>query len=164
MGLRLQVEIKESLEELEKAVKYATTASCKERLQMLYWLKSGQVTSRQAIAKRLGRDEATVTRWLKKYKDKGRSGLLCVKHAPGKEPIVSGENLERLKQRLSEPQGFHSYSQIQQWLENELGRHIAYKTVYQLVRYSLGAKLKVPRPKSRKQHPESLSHFKKNSL
>ncbi|MBW4666270.1 MAG: hypothetical protein KME60_02210 [Cyanomargarita calcarea GSE-NOS-MK-12-04C] len=45
MGLRLQVEIKESLEELEKAVKYATTASSKERLQMLYWLKSGQVTS-----------------------------------------------------------------------------------------------------------------------
>jgi transposase len=164
MGLRLQVEIKESLEELEKAVKYATTASCKERLQMLYWLKSGQVTSRQAIAKRLGRNEATVTRWLRRYKDEGRSGLLCVKHAPGKESIVSGENLECLKQRLSEPQGFHRYSQIQQWLENELGLKIAYKTVYQLVRYSLGAKLKVPRPKSRKQHPESLSHFKKNSL
>ncbi|MBW4610011.1 MAG: helix-turn-helix domain-containing protein [Hassallia sp. WJT32-NPBG1] len=82
---------------------------------MLYWLKSGQVTSRSAIAKRLGRDEATVTRWLRRYKDEGRSGLLCVKHAPGKESIVSGENLECLKQRLSEPQGFHSYSQIQQW-------------------------------------------------
>ena len=49
MGLRLQVEIKESLEELEKAVKYAKTASSKERLQMLYWLKSGQLTSRLAI-------------------------------------------------------------------------------------------------------------------
>ena len=44
-----------------------------------------------------------------------------------------------------------------------MGLNIAYKTVYQLVRYSLGAKLKVPRPKSQKQHPESLSHFKKNS-
>ena len=87
-----------------------------------------------------------------------------MKHAPGKESIVSGENLERLKQRLSDPQGFHSYSQIQQWLENELGLKIAYKTVYQLVRYCLGAKLKVPRPKSRKQHQESQSHFKKNSL
>ncbi|MGI2909668.1 hypothetical protein [Tolypothrix sp. VBCCA 56010] len=62
MGLRLQVEIKESLEELEKAVKYATQASTKERLQMLYWLKSSQVTTRSAIAKRLGRDEATITR------------------------------------------------------------------------------------------------------
>lgn len=87
-----------------------------------------------------------------------------MKHAPGKESIVSGENLERLKQRLSEPQGFHRYSQIQQWLENELGLKIGYKTVYQLVCYGLGAKLKVPRPKSRKQHEESQSHFKKNSL
>jgi transposase len=164
MGRTLQVEIKESQEKLEKAVKYAVEASSKERLQMLYWLKSGQVTSRSQIAQRLGRDEATITRWLKKYKDGGRRGLLEVKHAPGKEPIVSGENLERLKQRLEEPQGFHSYNQIQQWLENELGLNIAYKTVYQLVRYSLSAKLKVPRPKSTKQHPESLSHFKKNSL
>ncbi len=87
-----------------------------------------------------------------------------MKQAPGKEPIVTGEHLERLKRRLCEPQGFHSYSQIQQWLMGELGLNIAYKTVYQLVRYKLGAKLKVPRPKSTKQHPESLSHFKKNSL
>lgn len=164
MGLRLQVEIKESLEELKKAVKYAKTASGKERLQMLYWLKSGQLTSRLAIANRLGRDEATITRWIRRYKDEGRSGLLGIKHAPGKEPIVSGKNLDRLKQRLSEPEGFQSYSQIQQWLKSELGINIAYKTVYQLVRYKLGAKLKVPRPKSRKQHPKSQSHFKKNFL
>lgn len=164
MGLRLQVEIKESLEELEKAVKYAKTASSKERLQMLYWLKSGQLTSRLAIANRLGRDEATITRWIRRYKDEGRSGLLRIKHAPGKEPIVSGENLECLKKRLEKPKGFQSYSQIQDWLISELGLKIAYKTVYQLVRYQLGAKLKVPRPKSRKQHPQSQSNFKKNFL
>ena len=85
-----------------------------------------------------------------------------MKHAPGKEPIVSGENLERLKQRLEEPLGFHSYSQIKEWFSMELGLNIAYKTVYQLVRYQIGAKLKVPRPQSTKQQPESQSHFKKN--
>jgi transposase len=131
---------------------------------MLYWLKSGQVRSRRSLAERLGRDQATITRWIRKYKDGGYKGLLEVKQAPGKEPIVSGENLERFKQRLLDPQGFHSYRQIQEWLTNELGLDIAYKTVYQLVRYQLGAKLKVPRPKSRKQHPQSQSHFKKNCL
>ena len=76
MGLRLEVEIKESQEELEKAVKYATQASSKERLQMLYWLKTGQVTSRRSrlpwcplgtqrrpvgsLAEHLGRDQATL--------------------------------------------------------------------------------------------------------
>lgn len=71
-------------------------------------------------------------------------------------------SLERLKQRLQDPKGFHSYGQIQQWLVTELGLDIAYKTVYQLVRYQLKAKLKVPRTQSLKQHPESQSHFKKN--
>jgi len=33
-----QIEISESQQELEKALKHATTASSKERLQMLYWL------------------------------------------------------------------------------------------------------------------------------
>jgi len=72
-------------------------------------------------------------------------------------------SLERLKQRLQDPQGFHSYGQIQQFA-TELKLNIAYKTVYQLVRYRLNAKLKVPRPQSLKQHPESQSHFKKTPL
>lgn len=53
--------------------------------------------------------------------------------------IVRGLALERLKQRLQEVEGFHSYGQIQQWIQKELGLVIAYKTVYQLVRYELGA-------------------------
>ncbi|BAZ71155.1 putative transposase (plasmid) [Fischerella sp. NIES-4106] len=43
-----KVEISESQQELEKALKHATTARSKERLQMLYLLKSGQVTSRRS--------------------------------------------------------------------------------------------------------------------
>ncbi|MBN3888174.1 MAG: winged helix-turn-helix domain-containing protein [Nostoc sp. JL31] len=81
-----------------------------------------------------------------------------------KVPIVSGSDLERLKKQLQESSGFQSYGQIQQWLKSELGLSIAYKTVYKVVHNRLGAKLKVPRPQSTKQHPESLSHFKKNFL
>ena len=88
--------------------------------------------------------------------------MLEVKYAPGQAPIVNGEALSRLKQRLQSPQGFHSYGQIQQWIATELGLDIAYKTTYQLVRYQLKAKLKVPRTHCLKQHPESRSHFKKN--
>ena len=100
MGRKLLVEIKESLEELEKAVKYAARSSSKERLQMLYWLKTGQVTSRRALAQLLGRDQATITRWLKKYKDGGYKGLLEVKQAPGKEAIVNRENARTFKHKI----------------------------------------------------------------
>ncbi|WP_199192043.1 helix-turn-helix domain-containing protein [Chlorogloea sp. CCALA 695] len=164
MGRPFQVEIAESQERLEKAIKQARTASSKERLQMLYWLKSGQVSSRQQLASLLGRNQATISRWLKKYQELGLKSLLEVKSAPGKAGIVRGLALERLKQKLLEAPGFRSYGQIQQWIQTELGLTIAYKTVYQLVRYELGAKLKVPRPQSLKQPPESIPHFQKKFL
>ena len=139
MGRPFLLEIAESQEKLEKDLKQVRTASSKERLQMLYLLKSGQVNSRKELAILLGRDQATITRWLRKYKDDGLKSLLEVKSAPGKVGIVRGLALERLKQRLMEVEGFHSYGQIQQWIQKELGLVIAYKTVYQLVRYELGA-------------------------
>lgn len=110
MARPFQVEIHESQTELEKALKQAVTASDKERWQMLFWLKSEQVNSRQELATRLGQDKATITRWLRKYKDGGISELLAVKQAPGQVAIVQGENLELLQQRLQEPQGFSTYS------------------------------------------------------
>lgn len=66
-----------------------------------------------------------------------------------------------LQQRLQQPQGFHSYGEVQQWLEQECEVQAAYKTVHKLVRYKLQAKLKVPRPKSLKQHPQAQELFKK---
>lgn len=164
MARPFQVEIAESQAELKKALKHAVSASDKERLQMLYWLKSGQLSSRDRLAESLGRDKATITRWLRKYKDEGLAGLLEVKQAPGQIAIVRGVALERLKQRLQEPQGFSSYGQVQQWIATELELQVNYKTVYQLVRYRLKAKLKVPRPQSRKQHPQSRTQFKKTCL
>ncbi len=97
MSRPFQVEISESQEELEKSLKYATSASSKERLQMLYWLKTSQVSSRQALAERLGRDKATITRWLRKYKDGGGSSLLEVKHA-----LLSSAYRQRGSPRTSE--------------------------------------------------------------
>ncbi|MBD2026325.1 hypothetical protein [Leptolyngbya sp. FACHB-711] len=49
MPRRLQIEIVESAETLEKQLKHARTASQKERLQMLWWFKTGQVSEHQQL-------------------------------------------------------------------------------------------------------------------
>ncbi|MBP0035920.1 MAG: hypothetical protein J7524_22630, partial [Roseofilum sp. Belize BBD 4] len=41
----------------------------KERLQMLYWLKTGKVSTRKELTERLCRNEATSNRWLKKRQE-----------------------------------------------------------------------------------------------
>jgi transposase len=161
MARPLELTIQESREELEHRLDRQTTAMGKERLQMLYWLKLGIVDSRQDLVKLLHKSEATITRWLGMYKSGGLSGLLEVKHAPGNPNSIPAEAVSRLKERLKQPQGFSSYGQVQEWLEQECGVTAAYHTVHSLVRYKLQAKLKKPRPKSCKQNPQAVEQFKK---
>ncbi len=92
--------IGETISELRNRLKSATSASNKERLQMLYLLKLGKVQSRQELAELLGRDKSTITRWLRKYKTNGIVGLLEIKKAPGKASLISPSILEKLTQKL----------------------------------------------------------------
>lgn len=67
--------------------------------------------------------------------------------------------LERLQERLQQPEGFRSYGEIQQWLQAEFDREVKYKTVYKTVRYRLKAKLKIPRPQSIQQDEQAVRLF-----
>ncbi len=162
MANHFNVPIAESLETLKHLLKTQTTAQGKERLQMLYWLKSGQLKTRQQLAHRLDRDESTIYRWLQKYYQGGLVGLLSVKSACGQPPKIQGVALEKLKQRLSEPEGFTSYGAIQAWLLNSCALEVPYSTVHRTVRSHLKAKLKVPRPRSLAADEPQQEDFKKN--
>lgn len=161
MARSLKIEIHESAEYLEKSLRHACSASQKERLQMLWWLKSGQVNQHQELGHRLGRDGSTISRWLAKYRQGGLSELLKEKSSPGKPWEIEAEMLAQLKARLQQSEGFKSYGEIQQWLEQQFDKVVNYKTVYNTVRYRLNAKLKVPRPQSLKQDEASVNLFKK---
>lgn len=91
MGRPLNLEINESVEYLSKSLKKARTAVEKERLQMLWWIKTGQVTQHQQLSRILGRDGSTVTRWLQKYRQGGLRKLLEVKASPGAAPKMTLE-------------------------------------------------------------------------
>lgn len=162
MGNKFEVEVNESQEELKHRLQHAVTASSKERLQMLYWLKSKAIASRKELSQKLARDESTIYRWLKRYRQGGLTDLLNVKTPTGKKSKISEEEMNQLKERLSQPQGFKSYGEIQDWLNQEFGIDLAYKTVHKIVRYKLKAKLKTPRPQSQKTKPQVQNAFKKN--
>ncbi len=138
MGNKFEVEVKESQEELKHRLHHAVTASSKERLQMLYWLKSNATSeavafgtaSRKELSQKLGRDESTIYRWLKRYRQGGLTNLLDVKTPTGKKSKISEGEMNQLKERLSQPQGFKSYGEIQDWLNQEFGVDLAYKSVH----------------------------------
>jgi transposase len=170
MSRPFKIEIAESEEELKKRLQTANLGNQKEKLIMLWWIKSGQVKEQQEIGKRLAKDTSTVTRWLQKYRTGGLHELLEMKKAPGAKRKIhdaampTAVNYAALSEELKTGKGFTSYGAIVEWLKEEHGQDIEYATVYAWVRYRLGAKLKVPRPQSHKQDEKLVSEFKKNSV
>lgn len=161
MARPFKLEVRESAEYLLKSLRHAKSAAQAERLRLLWWYKSGQVSEHKEFSHRLGRSPSTITRWLKLYRDEGLAGLLDERKAPGKPRRIKGDLLEKLKARLDAPEGFASYGEVQQWLEAQSGEPIPYKTVHKTVRYRLGAKLKSPRPQNIKQDPQAVETYKK---
>lgn len=95
----------------------------KERLLLLWWIKTGQ---HQQLSQRLGRDGSTVTRWLQKYRQGGLEKLLEVKTSPGATPKITTEMRSQLEEKFECPQGFGSYQEIVEWLKQEWNVEIKY--------------------------------------
>ncbi|MCS4057947.1 transposase [Salinibacter ruber] len=151
-------EIDESVDWLDAQVRSEQDAQVQRRLQMLLLLKTGQAESRSAAARHLGVHRNTIANWLGRYEE-GGTGKLCEIQEPGPDPgqqSIPSEAMKALKRRLSEPEGFGSYKEIQRWLAEEQDVDLCYSTVHQIVRYDLGAKLKTPRPS----HPKKATRSK----
>lgn len=156
-----KIEIRESEDELKELLRDQKTASNKERVHLLYLLKSQQVESVTHAASLLGRNRVTLERWLGKYRAGGIGQLLVTTWKRGRKRQIPVTADQKLKTRLEQSQGFNSYGAIQQWLQQECGVEVSYAVVHLHVRYRLKAKLKVPRPVSTEQESQQLEAFKK---
>ena len=161
----VKIEIIESAEMLRELLKNAKTPQEKERIQAIYWLKTHTIETVKQIAIMLGRNRVTVQKWLRKYRTGGLNLLLeSKKNKQGRPNSIPPYVVEKLKSELKNPEGFKSYGEIQIWLKDCFEIDVAYRTVHELVRYKLQAKLKVPRPLHIKQNKKTKESFKKNCL
>ena len=156
-----KLEITESEADLKHLLRIQKTASDKERIQVLYLLKTHQANTVQDAASLLGRHRVTVQKWLGLYRKGGLAGLL--EHLPhtGRKHSIPSWAQNALRQRLQDREGFNSYAEICQWLESQLGIQSTYKTVHKLVRYRLKASPKVARPQSVDNTDERVETYKK---
>jgi len=156
--MRNPPEIPESTDWLDQQVRAEQDAQIQRRLHMILLLKSGKAESRSAAARHLGVHRNTIANWLQLYEDGGIEALHEIED-PGPDPgqqSIPPEVMEKLKARLSDPEGFGSYKEIQRWLAEEHDLELPYSTVHGIVRYELEAKPKAPRPS----HPKKASETK----
>lgn len=137
--------ILESAEELKSLMGQTTQAHQKQRLSMLYLLRSGHAKNRKQVAELLGVHRTTIGAWLSSYETGGLEKLLERRYPPGRVPAFSEEQRTSLRAALQKPQGFSSYKEIQQYIADTFGVCMKYNAVYALVHDKWKAKLKVPR-------------------
>ena len=155
------LEITESEAELKTLLRSQKTASAKERIQLLYLLKSEQAQTIQQAASLLGRHRVTLQKWARRYRQGGLDHLLSHQPRTGAKSTLPDWAETALRKRLEQPEGFESYEAIQHWLATELGIVAPYKTVHKWVYYRLEASPKVVRPQSDKQDEAALAAYKK---
>ena len=156
-----KLEITETETALKQRLRTQKTASDKERIQLLYLLKTEQAQTVQEAAALLGRHRVTVQEWLRLYRSGGLAAMLGHKPRTGRRQSIPQWAQEALQQRLHQSEGFNSYGEICQWLETQLGITAPYKTVHQLVHYRLKASPKVARPVSVQNTDERVEAYKK---
>ncbi|MCT7967876.1 helix-turn-helix domain-containing protein [Laspinema sp. D1] len=149
MARTLNLEIKESSEELKHLLERQTSVQMKERLQALYLLKTGTLSTLQELSSVLVRDPSTIYRWFQKYKQEGLDGLLKPYKSLGKTTTIPSAAMGKLKQYLEGNEGFTSYGEIQTWLKEECGVDVSYHVVYRAVYQKLNAKIKGSKPQKR---------------
>ena len=126
-----------SPETSQKGLRAEPEAKKRQRLQTLYLLASGQAASRCALAPLLAVHRHTVRAWLTLDEEGGLKALLTIHKAPDKVSALPPPVREKRQARLNQPQGFASYSQIQQDLRrgsqgtlvyemDNLGRHLIF--------------------------------------
>lgn len=142
--------IHESADELKQLLTRERHPAKQQRLHALYLLASRQARHRTDVATLLGVDRNTIGRWLTQYEQGGLPALLNIYVPTGKRKPLSTEQLAYLQQALTQPQGFASYEAVRQWIADHLGVSLTYNATRKLVRYKLGAKLKVARPSHQK--------------
>jgi len=155
-----RLKVKENAEELREMMRAAKNPRIKERIRMLYCICIGKPEKVQDLAIYIGVHRQTITKWCNIYQEGGIQKLLDVYEPKGKVPVIIGEILEALKEKLSEPQGFASYEEIQMWLKNKFGKEITKRMVFIAVHDKLKARPKVARPVHHKKDKAAEEAFK----
>lgn len=143
MACLTKVAIQEDRKDLDQRLQSAQNQKITERLQILYLLALPQALTISAIANVIGRHRGTLQRLRSTAKNQGLNAFLEIKASEGsRSNMIPAWAVESLKRLNPQTQCFASYIEVQTLLRETLGIEAEDRTVYELVRYRLKAKLK----------------------
>ncbi len=161
-----QIHIKESISELRKFQK-SSIPMIANRIRVLIELKKHEATgiSKRAIADIVGVNQNSVQTWRSLYVSAGIEAVLSYQKREGRPSVLSKEEHQRIEEKLKDPNnGLRGFTELQNWVEQELNKTILYNTLFKYSQRHFGAKVKVARKSHVKKDEEAVVAFKKTSV
>jgi transposase len=162
MATRISVLVKETKEELKKALSKAS-AHQRPRLKMLLLLSEG-ISDTATLSAKTGADRNSIAGWKKRYNNSGIEALLDDARGGDKRSGITPEQKQKIAMKLSDPEeAFRSYGEAQAWLLQEMGISKEYHAFNKYLKRNWGTKLKVGRKSHVKKDEAAVAVFKKPS-
>ena len=163
MAKALLFTVKESSAELKRLHKELSLFLRPRVLMLLEVIKSDHPLSKNELAELVCANHNSIQSWRRLYL-RGGLALLLKHNRGGKRKVVITPLMHKAieKKLTNAKEAFHSFTQMQQWLDKTYLKGIKYVTLNAYVKKHFGAKLKVARKSHIHKSEEAVAAFKKN--
>lgn len=157
--------VKETVAELKSLLKKSSNI-LRPRVQMLLEMKqSTKMLTKYELSALVGVNHNSITTWRRKYEQEGLSALLQHNQGGKRKEVIDVATHKAIEKRLTNPQeGFRSYKELQQWVDEHFIANIKYITIVKYVQKKFGAKLKTARKSHINKDEQAVEAFKKTSI
>lgn len=166
MSKPIKIIVKESIKELQLLQrKYGELIG--KRLRILIECKRHEkegISKRELVAI-TGINHNTITKWRNIYLKDGIAPFLEHGRVGFKKSIVTEKEHKKLSALLNDSKnGINGYTELLEWVKNELSKEMKYITLVKYVQRHFGAKLKVARKSHILKDEKAAEDFKKTSV
>ena len=162
MGMTSKLEIKESLDTLEKAFRSASSFKVRQRIQSLILLKKEKFKRQVDLAEFIDVGHSTLKSWIKQYKEFGFESLTTLQSGGNYKGVISESLHKALESKVNDSKNpLLGYWHAVDWVKQHHDQDIQYQTLRAYLIRHFQTKKKHPRKSHYKKDEQALAVFKK---
>ena len=155
--------IPETEKDIKSLIKKSTPFIA-QRLRVLLILKQHETTgiSKREVSLLVGVCSGSVQKWRTLYIRDGIDGLLKHNKIGYKPSVFTSAERMKIQEKLNNPEnGLHGYVELKEWIRNELGKDVLYRTVVNYCVTNFHSSVKVARKSHINKDVDKVDDFKK---
>lgn len=163
MSKALQLAVLEDLVQLKRELKSSSNKIRPRIMMLIVMKKSKTMLTKYELAEKVGVSHTSITIWRKTYSTSGLPSLLKHNQGGKRREVITATTHKAIEKRItSNDNGFSSYKELQEWVDEHYIPGIKYITLLKYVQEKFGAKLKVARKSHINKDEQAIEAFKKN--